>query len=418
VAVSDLSGYLVGLAAAARRASVGLRSLGADAKNRALAAVADGIRARSAAILAANRGDLERGRAAGLSAAMLDRLALDGKRLEALCASLAEIAAFEDPVGETTGVRRPAGFTLQRVRTPIGVVLFIYESRPNVTVDAAALCLKSGNAVILRGGSEALASNRELAAAIRGGLSAAGIDADAVQFVDRAEREAIDVLVRQDRYVDLVIPRGGEALIRRVAETATVPVIKHYKGVCHLYVDASADLAMAVRVVVNSKVQRPGVCNALEKVLVHAAVAPAFLPALAAAMPTVELRGCPRTLAVLPSAKPATEEDWDAEYLDLVLAAKVVDGIDEALAHIERHSSRHTDGILAADAAAVERFVAEVDSSAVVVNASTRLNDGGIFGLGAEIGISTDKLHARGPMGLRELTTYKWVVRGSGDLRA
>jgi glutamate-5-semialdehyde dehydrogenase len=297
------------------------------------------------------------------------------------------------------------------------VVLFIYESRPNVTVDAAALCLKSGNAVILRGGSEALASNRELAAAIREGIAAAGIPADAVQFVERTDREAIDLLVRQDAFIDLVIPRGGEALIRRVTETATVPVIKHYKGVCHLYVDASADLDMAVKVVVNSKVQRPGVCNALEKVLVHAAVAAAYLPALAAAMPQVELRGCPRTRAILPAATAATDADWDAEYLDLVLAVRVVDTSDEACAHIERHSSRHTDGILATDATVIERFVADVDSAAVVVNASTRLNDGGLFGLGAEIGISTDKLHARGPMGLRELTTYKWVVRGSGDLR-
>jgi glutamate-5-semialdehyde dehydrogenase len=415
--MSDLAAYVTGLAGAARRASVALRTLSADAKNRALAAMAERIRGRTPAILAANAGDLQRGRAAGLSGAMLDRLALDERRIAALSTALAEIAAFEDPVGEMTGVRRPAGFTLQRVRTPIGVVLFIYESRPDVTVDAAALCLKSGNAVILRGGSEALASNCELAAAIREGIAAAGIPADAVQFVERTDREAIDLLVRQDAFIDLVIPRGGEALIRRVTETATVPVIKHYKGVCHLYVDASADLDMAVKVVVNSKVQRPGVCNALEKVLVHASVAAAYLPALAAAMPQVELRGCPRTRAILPGAKPATDADWDAEYLDLVLAVRVVDGCDEACAHIERHSSRHTDGILATDATVIERFVADVDSAAVVVNASTRLNDGGLFGLGAEIGISTDKLHARGPMGLRELTTCKWVVRGNGDLR-
>ena len=239
-----------------------------------------------------------------------------------------------------------------------------------------------------------------------------------MQFVDRPEHEAIDLLVAREGRIDLVIPRGGEALIRRVTERSRVPVIKHYKGVCHLYVDASADLGMAVKVVVNSKVQRPGVCNALEKLLVHADVAAAFLPALRAAMPQVELRGCPRTLAILPGTKAATEEDWSEEYLDLVLAVRVVDGCDEACAHIERYGSSHTDGILASDAATIERFVSAVDSAAVVVNASTRLNDGGIFGLGAEIGISTDKLHARGPMGLRELTTYKWVVRGSGDLRA
>lgn len=415
--MSDLQAYVAGLTDAARKAARELRLLSADAKNRALAAVAGRIRDQAPAILAANARDLERGRNAGLSAAMLDRLALDGKRIERLRTSLAEIAAFEDPVGETTGVRRPAGFTLQKVRTPIGVVLFIYESRPNVTVDAAALTLKSGNAVILRGGSEALESNRALAAAIREGIAAAGAPADAVQFVERPEHEAIDLLVGTEGRIDLVIPRGGEALIRRVTERSRVPVIKHYKGVCHLYVDASADLAMAVKVVVNSKVQRPGVCNALEKLLVHADVAPAFLPALREAMPRVELRGCPRTLAILPGAKAAAERDWDEEYLDLVLAVRVVDGLDEACAHIERHGSSHTDGILATDAAAIERFVAAVDSAAVVVNASTRLNDGGVFGLGAEIGISTDKLHARGPMGLRELTTYKWVVRGSGDLR-
>jgi glutamate-5-semialdehyde dehydrogenase len=415
--MNGLPAYVEGLAAAARRASIQLRTLSAEAKNRALQAIADRVRERSAAILAANADDLARGRARGLPSAMLDRLALDERRVAGLRTSLAEIAAFEDPVGETTGVRRPAGFTLQKVRTPIGVVLFIYESRPNVTVDAAALCLKSGNAVILRGGSEARESNRALAAAIREGIAASGVPADAVQIVERPEHEAIDLLVGREGLIDLVIPRGGEALIRRVTEQSRVPVIKHYKGVCHLYVDASADLEMAVKVVVNSKVQRPGVCNALEKLLVHADVAPKFLPALAAAMPQVELRGCPRTAAILPGIRAASETDWDEEYLDLILAVRVVDTADEACEHIERHGSRHTDGILAADAAAIERFVAAVDSAAVTVNASTRLNDGGVFGLGAEIGISTDKLHARGPMGLRELTTYKWVVRGSGDLR-
>jgi glutamate-5-semialdehyde dehydrogenase len=416
--VSDLQAYVDGLAGAARRASVALRALSADVKNRALAAIADRILERSPAILAANARDLERGRTQGLSSAMLDRLALDERRVAGLRAALAEIAAFEDPVGETTGVRRPAGFTLQKVRTPIGVVLFIYESRPNVTVDAAALCLKSANAVILRGGREALESNRAIADSIREGIAAAGVPADAVQFVDRPEHEAIDLLVGREGLIDLVIPRGGEALIRRVAERSRVPVIKHYKGVCHLYVDASADLEAAVKVVVNSKVQRPGVCNALEKLLVHADVARAFLPALRKAMPQVELRGCPRTIAILPEARPAAEGDWDEEYLDLILAVRVVDTSDEACAHIERHGSRHTDGILATDAATIERFVSSVDSAAVVINASTRLNDGGVFGLGAEIGISTDKLHARGPMGLRELTTYKWVLRGNGDVRA
>ncbi len=356
-------------------------------------------------------------RAAGLAKPMLDRLALDQRRIEGLVASLAEIAAFDDPVGEVSGVRRPGGFVLERVRIPIGVIAVIYESRPNVTVDAAALCLKSGNAVILRGGSEALESNRALVAAIRRGLAASGLDADAVQFVDRTEHEAIDFLVRQEGLVDLVMPRGGQKLIRRVVEQARVPVIKHYKGVCHLYVDSSADLAMAAEVVANSKVQRPGVCNALEKVLVHEAVARELLPMLAAKMPTVELRGCERTRAILPGVTAATEEDWGAEYLDLILAVRVVDSLEEACARIERYGSSHTDGIIARDAGVIERFVAAVDSAVVTVNASTRLSDGGVFGLGAEIGISTDKLHARGPMGLRELTTYKWVVRGNGTLR-
>jgi glutamate-5-semialdehyde dehydrogenase len=293
----------------------------------------------------------------------------------------------------------------------------IYESRPNVTVDAAALCLKAGNAVILRGGSEAMESNRALAALIRRGISAAGIDGRAVQLVERKEYEAIDALVRQAGVVDLVIPRGGEALIRRVVEKATVPVIKHYKGVCHLYVDETADLDMAVRLAVNSKVQRPATCNALETLLVHEKVAAALLPRVRAGMPQVELRGCPRTRAILPGISEATEKDWYAEYLDLILSVKVVGSLEEAAAHIETYGSSHTDGIVSRDRANVERFVSSVDSSVVTVNASTRLNDGGVFGLGAEIGISTDKLHARGPMGLKELTTYKWVLRGDGDIR-
>ncbi len=293
----------------------------------------------------------------------------------------------------------------------------IYESRPNVTVDAAALCLKSGNAVILRGGSEALESSTRLVKAIRSGLAAAGVDGDAVQYMERTEYEAIDELVRQTGLVDLVIPRGGESLIRRVADAATVPVLKHYKGVCHLYVDKAADLGMAADVVTNAKVQRPGTCNALEKLLVHRAIAAEFLPMVREKMPTVELRGDEKSRAILPGIAAATQEDWYAEYLDLILTVKVVDGVEEAAAHIETYGSSHTDGILSRDAATIEKFVGMVDSAVVTVNASTRLNDGGIFGLGAEIGISTDKLHARGPMGLKELTTYKWVIRGNGDLR-
>ena len=415
--MGDIREYVTGIARAAKKASATLRTLSAEAKNAALASMAAAIDERRAAVIEANARDLSKGRKAGLSKPVLDRLALTDARIDGLVASLKEIAAFEDPVGEVLGVRRPAGFVLEKVRTPIGVVAMIYESRPNVTVDAAALCLKSGNAAILRGGSEAFESSMALVGAIRAGLAAAGIDGDAVQYVERTDYEAIDILVAQTGLVDLVIPRGGEALIRRVVEKATVPVIKHYKGVCHLYVDESADLAMAAGVVANSKVQRPATCNALETLLVHEAVAAEFLPLAKAAMPTVELRGDPKSRAILPGIAEASEEDWYAEYLDLVLAVRVVAGLPEAVAHIETYGSSHTDGIIARDAAAIERFVASVDSAVVTVNASTRLSDGGIFGLGAEIGISTDKLHARGPMGLRELTTYKWVVRGNGDLR-
>ena len=415
--MSDLESYVVGLARAARAASAKLRDLSAETKNSALRAMGQAIDRERASIKSANARDLDGGRKAGLSSAMLDRLALNDTRLDAMVASLAEIARFEDPVGEVIGVRRPAGFLLEKVRTPIGVIVMIYESRPNVTVDAAALCLKSGNASILRGGSEAAHSSAALVKAIRAGLAAVGVDGDAVQYVERPEYEAIDLLVAQGGLIDLVIPRGGEALIRRVVQNAVVPVIKHYKGVCHLYVDDTADLAMAAEVTVNSKVNRPGTCNALEKLLVHRSIAPTFLPLVASRMPQVELRGDEASRAILPAVRPATEEDWGAEYLDLILTVKVVDGLDEAIQHIERYSSSHTDGIISRDAAAIERFVNRVDSAVVTVNASTRLNDGGIFGLGAEIGISTDKLHARGPMGLRELTTYKWVVRGNGDIR-
>jgi glutamate-5-semialdehyde dehydrogenase len=415
--MEDLRQYVTGMARAAKKASSSLRTLSASTKNAALAAMARAIDERRALVIEANGRDISRGREAGLSKPVLDRLALTGARIDALIASLKEIEGFEDPVGECTGVRRPAGFILEKVRTPIGVIAMIYESRPNVTVDAAALCLKSGNASILRGGSEAFESSSALVGAIRAGLAVAGIDGNAVQYVERTDYEAIDLLVSQSGLVDLVIPRGGEALIRRVVEKATVPVIKHYKGVCHLYVDSSADLAMAAAVVANAKVQRPATCNALETLLVHEAVAARFLPMARAAMPGVELRGCEKTRAILPAVTPAAEEDWYAEYLDLVLAVKVVAGAAEAAAHIETYGSSHTDGILARDAATIEGFVASVDSSCVTVNASTRLADGGVFGLGAEIGISTDKLHARGPMGLRELTTYKWVVRGNGDLR-
>ena len=415
--MADVQHYIETLAAAARKASVGLRTLTASTKNAALTAMAQSLDAAREPLRAANGRDLDRGRKAGLSSAMLDRLTLTDKRIDDMIVSLKEIAAFEDPVGEVIGVRRPEGFTLEKVRTPIGVVAIIYESRPNVTLDAAALCLKSGNASILRGGSEALETSKALVECIRHGCAVAGVDGDAVQYVERTEYEAIDFLVTQSATVDLVIPRGGEALIHRVVEKATVPVIKHYKGVCHIYVDESADLGMAAEIVTNSKVQRPGTCNALEKVLVHEGIASRFLPLMREKMMNVELRGDERTRSILPGTRSATEDDWHTEYLDMVLAVKVVSGLEEAVAHIETYGSRHTDGIVSRDAKTIARFLGMVDSSVLTVNASTRLNDGGIFGLGAEIGISTDKLHARGPMGLKELTTYKWVLRGNGDLR-
>jgi len=415
--MTSLKEYIGGVARAAKKASVGLRLLSADTKNRALLAMAKSIDVERGAIREANVRDVRKGRESGLPAAFLDRLTLTDKRIDEMIGSVREIAAFEDPVGEVIGVRRPSGFVLEKVRTPIGVIVMIYESRPNVTVDAAALCLKSGNAVILRGGSEALESSGALVRAIRGGLASAGVDGEAVQYVERTDYEAIDELVAQAGLVDLVIPRGGESLIRRVAEKAEVPVLKHYKGVCHLYVDEDADLVMAADVVTNAKVQRPGTCNALEKLLVHRAVAAKFLPMVREKMPNVELRGDETSRSILPEIGAATEEDWYAEYLDLILTVKVVGGVDEAAAHIEKYGSSHTDGILCRDAATIERFLGMVDSAVVTVNASTRLSDGGVFGLGAEIGISTDKLHARGPMGLKELTTYKWVLRGNGDLR-
>lgn len=415
--MEDIRSYVRAIAQAAKKASVSLRSLTAESKNQALRAMAAAIDARRAEIKAANARDVERGRASGVPSAFLDRLTLSDRRIDDMISSVKEIAAFEDPVGEVMGVRRPSGFVLEKVRTPIGVVGMIYESRPNVTVDAAALCLKSGNAAILRGGSEALDTSRVLVQAIRAGLAAAGVDGEAVQYIERTEYEAIDELASQAGLVDLVIPRGGESLIRRVMEKATVPVLKHYKGVCHLYVDETADLAMAADVVANSKVQRPGTCNALEKLLVQESVAARFLPLVREKMPNVELRGDEKTRAILPGISAATEDDWYAEYLDLVLSVRVVSGLDEAVAHIEKYGTSHTDGILSRDAAAIERFVGTVDSAVVTVNASTRLSDGGVFGLGAEIGISTDKLHARGPMGLKELTTYKWIIRGNGDLR-
>jgi glutamate-5-semialdehyde dehydrogenase len=386
----------------------------------ALDAIADAIDAQQRDILEANARDLAAAEAAKTSAALVDRLRLTDARIAALAAAVREIAAAPEVVGRVERTEtRPNGLEVARVRIPLGVVLMIYEARPNVTVDAAALCLKAGNACILRGGREALESNRALSGAVHAGLAAAGLPAAAVQLVPTTDRAAIAQLVKLDDLIDLCIPRGGEGLIRYVAEHARVPVIKHYKGVCHVYVHGAADLAMAERIVENAKVQRPGVCNALETLLVDRTVAEQFIPSLVKRLaPRVELRGDDTVQRLGGSlVKAASEDDWYAEYLDLVLAVRVVDGLDAAIAHIETYGSSHTESIVTTDPAAAERFVRDVDSSTVVVNASTRFADGGELGLGAEIGISTTRLHAYGPMGAEGLTTTKFVVRGSGQIR-
>jgi glutamate-5-semialdehyde dehydrogenase len=408
------------LAAATAQAAPVLAALESTRKDALLADIATRIEADVARVLAANAEDVAAARAAGQTDALVDRLLLTPARLAALAAAVREIVALPDPVGSIAWQPPgPRGLEIGRMRVPLGVIAMIYEARPNVTIDAAALCLKSGNAAILRGGSEARASNAALAALVGDALEAAGLPRAAVTAVPTTERAALVDLLKCDDLVDLVIPRGGEGLIRFVAAESRIPVIRHYKGVCHLYVDAAADLDKAIALLVDGKTSRPAVCNALETLLVDAAIATAFLPRAAAALAArgVTLHADARALPLLPGAQPAAAADWDAEYLDLVLAVAVVDGLDGALAHIARHGSRHTEVICTEDSARAARFVREVDASAVMVNASSRFNDGGELGLGAEIGISTTKLHAYGPMGLEALTTQKWVVRGSGQVR-
>ena len=406
-----------------RRARVASRALAAataDLRNRALLAMADRLRTQRQAIKDENAADVVAARSAALPPAMIDRLTLDDQRIEAMARGAEEIARQGDPVGEIIESSvRPNGLLLQRVRVPIGVILIIYESRPNVTVDAAALCLKSGNACILRTGKEAVRSSLALARVIDAALESVGLPRDAVQVVEKSDHELVDALLVQDKWIDLVIPRGGERLIRAVVETSTIPVIKHYKGVCHVYIDEFADPAKAKEIAINAKCQRPGVCNAMECLLVHRSQAGAYLAGLLRelAVHGVEIRGCERARKAFPAARAAAENDWGAEYLDLILAVRVVDTIEEAIDHIARFGSAHTDAIVTEDAARAEQFVREVDSSSVMVNASTRFSDGGEYGLGAEVGISTGKLHARGPMGVRDLTTYKYVVRGQGQVR-
>ena len=416
----DLLTECRGMADRAKVASRALAIAPGSAKDGWLRRSARAIRSRAPEILEANARDVEAGPGHGLNAAVIDRLTLNPKRLEAIASGLEEVAALPDPVGEViASSRRPNGLDVSQVRVPLGVIFMIFESRPNVTVDAASLCLKSGNAAILRGGKEAIHSNRALHRVLADELAPSGMPVDAVQLVATTDRSAVGHLLGMPDRVDLAIPRGGEGLIRRVVAEAKMPVLKHYTGNCHVYVDADADLAMAAKVVVNAKAQRPGVCNAAETLLVHRDAAPAFLPLVADALQGrgVELRGDEATLAILPAIRAAEPADWDTEYLDLILAVGVVASIDDAIAHITRHGSGHTEAILTRSLSAARKFVGEVDASAVIVNASTRFNDGGQLGLGAEIGISTDKYHARGPCGLRELTSTKWVVYGDGQVR-
>jgi glutamate-5-semialdehyde dehydrogenase len=409
------------IAGDAKAAGRALASLSSAVKDEMLDRMAMALEENIPPLLAANAEDLRAGRAKGLSAAMLDRLALDAKRVDAMAAGLREVAALPDPVGEVTGMwRRPNGLQVGRMRIPLGVIGIVYESRPNVTADAAALCLKSGNAVILRGGSEAIHSNRAIGALLQQVLADLHLPAAALQVVTTTDREAILELLKLDEEIDLIIPRGGESLIRFVAEHSRIPVIKHYKGVCHVFVDASADFAMAEEIALNAKVQRPGVCNSMETLLVHQDIAATFIPRIAAAMAAagVEIRGCPLVCALAPTAKAATAADWAAEYLDLILAIKVVAGFDAALDHINTYTSLHTEAIITSDYANAQRFIREVNSSTVMVNASTRFADGNQLGLGAEIGISTTKLHSFGPMGLEDLTTRKFIVFGDGQVRS
>jgi len=395
-------------------------NLSTKKKNAVLNAMADALDQQRDLIKEANAQDLAQARTAGLSAAMLDRLTLTDARIDAMVKGVREVALLPDPVGKKLWKRtRPNGLVIEKKRVPLGVIAIIFESRPNVTADAAVLCIKTSNAVILRGGKEAINSNLAIARALQEGGASAGLPKHALQLIETIDREAVRELVQLDDRVDVVIPRGGESLIRAVVENARVPVLKHYKGVCHVFVDASADLDKALAIVENAKCQRPGVCNAMETLLVHQAAASAFLPLLGAlaARRKVELRGCKATRAVLPGCAPATEADWTTEYLDLILSVRVVKDLKAAIAHINTYSSHHSDAIVTADARSAKKFLKEVDSAAVYVNASTRFTDGGEFGMGAEMGISTDKLHARGPMGLEELTTYKYIVSGTGQIR-
>lgn len=418
--ITDVAAYMTELGRDARTASRRLARASTGEKNAALLAIADLLDQEREQIMAANRQDLDAGAAKGLDAALLDRLELTPGRIDAMVEGVRQIAALPDPVGAIFDLDyRPSGIQVGRMRVPLGVVGIIYESRPNVTADAAALCLKSGNATVLRGGSEAYASNQAIAACIERGLTQAGLPATGVQVVATTDRAAVGAMITMPEWIDVIIPRGGKGLIERISRDARVPVIKHLDGICHVYIDAGADAEKAAQIALNAKTQRYGTCNTLETLLVDATVADTILPKLAAAYREhgVELRGCPRVCKIVSDALAATAEDWDTEYLAPILSIRIVEGLDEAMDHIARHGSGHTEAIVTEDYARARRFLREVDSSSVMVNASTRFADGFEYGLGAEIGISTDKFHARGPVGLEGLTSVKFVVLGDGEIR-
>jgi glutamate-5-semialdehyde dehydrogenase len=417
----NIKDYMQQVGRQAREASRATARASTGAKNTALLAMAAAIRERSDELLAANAADVAEANANGLDAAMIDRLTLTAKGVEAMAQGLEQVAALPDPIGEISDMkRRPSGIQVGRMRVPLGVVGIIYEARPNVTADAAALCLKSGNAAILRGGKEAIRCNQAVAGCVRAGLAAGGLPETAVQVIDTTDREAVGLLVAMPEYVDVIVPRGGKGLIERISKEAKVPVIKHLDGNCHVYVDDAADPAKALRIVENAKTQRLGTCNTAESLLIARSVAASQLPALCAMLidKGVEIRGCAETMKLVPQAKAASEEDYYTEYLAAIISVKVVAGIDEAIAHINKYSSAHTEAIVTENYSHAMRFLREVDSASVMVNASTRFADGFEFGLGAEIGISTDKFHARGPVGLEGLTSQKWIVLGDGEVRA
>ncbi len=420
VNLMDVIQYMQTLGQNARQASRAMARASTQNKNQALLAIAAAIKENRAGIMAANQQDMQRGRDNGLDSALLDRLELTDGRIDAMIEGLEQVAALADPVGEITDLKyRPSGIQVGKMRVPLGVIGIIYESRPNVTIEAASLCLKSGNASILRGGSEAIEANRALAECIRSGLESAGLPATAVQVVETTDRAAVGALITMPDYVDVIVPRGGKSLIERISGEARVPVIKHLDGICHVYIDEFADKTKAINIAINAKTHRYGTCNTMETLLVHSAVATDILPELAAAYSGlgVELRGCERTCALLTDINAASEADWHTEYLAPVLAVKLVDSMDEAIEHINHYGSHHTDSIISENYSLARRFLTEVDSSSVMINASTRFADGFEYGLGAEIGISTDKIHARGPVGLDGLTSQKYVVLGNGEIR-